>query len=283
MTCWKVIKRIKIKMYKILIVWALSQELNIVKEQIKELALRNIKSSFLTTWIWNYNMILNLTRFLEQNNDFDFIINIWVCGYTSPQSSSLKEREQDEFIQIWRIFNLSNKKELIIPNLFDFWKLSSIASSEKVIYNYLELEWEEYVDMESYWFEKVCDSFSLPRIILKVPVDKIWKETKNFDFKKANDLLQNNIDYKKLLEKIEWYLENTFSIQRKVKEKWVLKKYKEYFWFTFSENEIFKRFYYRYNALVDHDFDIYFEANKNFGKKEFLNGLWEYLEWFLVK
>jgi nucleoside phosphorylase len=32
---------------------------------------------------------------------------------------------------------------------------------------------EKFVDMESYGFEMVCDSFSLPRIILKVPVDKI--------------------------------------------------------------------------------------------------------------
>ncbi len=56
-------------MKKILIVWALSREINIVKEEIKKLELINIKTSFLTTWMGNYNMIINLTRFLE-NHDF---------------------------------------------------------------------------------------------------------------------------------------------------------------------------------------------------------------------
>jgi hypothetical protein len=36
-------------MYKILIVSAYSQELNIVKKEIKKLALKNLKTSFLTT------------------------------------------------------------------------------------------------------------------------------------------------------------------------------------------------------------------------------------------
>ena len=261
-------------MYKILIVSALSQEMNPIKEQIKKLELKNFKISFLTTWIWNYNMILNLTSFLEQNKDFDFIINIWVCWYSNKKI---------DFFQVWRSFNLSNNKELIIPHLIDFWNLESIACSESVIYNWEKLEWEDYIDMESYWFEKVCDSFRLPRMILKVPVDKVWEETKNFDFKKSTKFLKENIDYKKLLEKIENYLENTFSSQRKVKEKDIIENYKEYFGFTFSENEIFKRFYYRYNALVKEKFDIYFEENKNSNKKEFLNGLRDYLDWFLVK
>lgn len=261
-------------MYKILITWALSQELNIVKEEIKKLKLRNIKTNFLTTWIWNYNMVLNLTKFLDNNNDFDFILNIWVCGYKSIKR---------DLIQIWRIFNLSNSKELIIPNLIDFWYLSSIASSEKNIYDSDYLEWEEYVDMESYWFEKVCDSFSLPRIVLKVPVDKIWEETKKFDFEKANDLLHNNIDYKLLLKKIINYLEKTFSMQRVVNEKCFFENYKNIFWFTFSENEIFKRLYYRYIALVNNDFDKYYKKNNKLSKKDFLKKLDEDLKEFLVK
>ncbi len=271
-------------MYKILIVWALSQEINIVRDEIKKLSLRNIKTSFLTTWVGNYNMILNLTRFLEQNNDFDFIVNIWVCGYIPPsQPSPPREEGVAQIIQIARILNLSNSKELIIPKILDFWELVSIACSENVIYDKNDLLDELYVDMESYWFEKVCDSFSFPRIILKLPVDKVWEETKKFDFDKAKKSLSQNIDYKLLFDKIYNYLENTFSFQRKIKEKEVFEKYKEYFLFTFSENEIFKRLYYRYLALVNDDFDIFFSDNKELSKKDFIMKLDEYLEWFLIK
>jgi nucleoside phosphorylase len=62
--------------------------------------------------------------------------------------------------------------------------LVSIAASEKPVFDEKDLIQfssnmknknigEKFVDMESYGFEMVCDSFSLPRIILKVPVDKI--------------------------------------------------------------------------------------------------------------
>lgn len=262
-------------MNKILIVWALSQEINVVKEEIKKLWLRNIKTSYLTTWMWNYNMILNMTRFLE-NHDFDLVINIWVCWYREIKN---------DFIQVWRIFNLVNNKELIIPKIIDFWILESIASSETVIYNDKDLLGENYIDMESYGFEKVCDSFSIPRILLKIPVDKVWKETKNFDFKKAEKYLRNNINYKELFEKIDIYLENHFNIWKgkyKIHND-VFEIYNEKFNFTFSENEIFKRLYYRYISLVNKDFDAYYEINNDQDKKKFLKKLDKYLDKFLVK
>ena len=261
-------------MYKILIVWALSQEVNVIKHEIKKIGLKNIKTSFLTTWIGNYNLILNLTRFLEKNRDFNFVINIGVCWYKD---------DNKDLLQIARVFNLSNNKELIIPNLFDFGQLSSIACSEKIIYDSDSLDWEIYVDMESYGFEKALDSFALPRIILKVPIDKIWDETKNFDFDKASLLLQNNINYKLLFEKIESYLENKLLSQKNAHENPIFEKYKNYFWFTFSENEIFKKLYYRYSALINDDFNVYFENNKELGKKDFLKKMNSYLDWFLVK
>ena len=229
-------------MKKILIVWALSQEINIIKEEIKKLDLRNIKTSFLTTWMWNYNMILNLTRFLEKH-DFDIVLNIWVCGYLSD----LKEK----FIQVWRVKNLANNRELIIPKIINFWKISTIFSSEKIVYEASSLPLGEiergtnFVDMESYGFEMVCDSFKVPRIILKVVVDKIWEETKNFDFKKAEKNLRNNIDYKELFLQIDLHLEKHFDIW-----KWKYKihndnieLYNKNFNFTFSEKEIFKKLY----------------------------------------
>jgi len=262
-------------MYKILIVWALSQEINPIKEEIKKLELRNVKTSFLTTWMGNYNMILNLTRFLE-NNDFDLIVNIWVCGY---------KKYYNDFIQIWRIYNLVNKKELIIPKIIDFWKFESIACSEAPIYKEKKLWDENYIDMESYGFEKVCDSFSIPRIILKIPVDKIWEETKKFDFKKAEKYLRENINYKELFDKIIIYLENHFNIWKgkyKVHND-IFDTYNEKFNFTFSENEIFKRLYYRYISLVNKDFNFYYEENKDENKKKFLKWLEKYLDKFLVK
>jgi len=251
---------------KILIVCALSAELNNIKEIVKNLGLRDIKLSFFTTWMGNYNTILNLTRFLE-NNSFDFIINIWVCGYKT---------EKIEAFQVARIYNLANLKEVIVPNLIDFLSLQSIACSDKIIFDSLLIWDENFVDMESYGFEIVCDSFKIPRIILKIPVDKIWEETKNFDFEKASTFLKQNIDYKLLFEKISIYLENG-------EEKIDFEKYFKDFNFTFSEKEIFKKLYFRYKSLVWNDFEKYFEENNKVNKKLFLKWLEEFLDDFLVK
>lgn len=259
-------------MKKILIVWAFSQELNPIKKEIKKLSLRDIKLSFLTTGMWNYNMILNLTKYLEQEDNFDFIINIWVCWY--------KEIKED-FIQVWRVLNLSNNSEYIIPNLISFWKLVSIASSENIITNNNDLKEEEYVDMESYWFEKVCENFKIARMILKIPVDKVWKETKNFDFKKAELYLEKNINYEELLEKISNYL-NENKIENKD-----LSKYNNYFAFSFTQKIIFEKLYNKFEVLTWEDFEKYFYEyirsleelqNTKQESKKFLDKLDKYLE-----
>lgn len=253
-------------MKKILIVCALSAELNNIKNIAKNLGLINVKLSFFTTWIGNYNTILNLTRFLE-NNSFDFVVNIWICWY--------KDKKIDAF-QVARIYNLSNSKEVIVPNLIDFLSLESIACSEKVVIDNNILKEEKFVDMESYGFEMVCDSFNIPRILLKIPVDKVWDETKNFDFEKAKLYLSKNIDYKTLLEKISLYLE-------KQEKKVDFEKYFDIFNFTFSEKEIFKKLYYRYKSLIWTDFDTYFQENIQLNKKIFLKWLEEFLELYLIK
>lgn len=262
-------------MKKILIVWALSREINIVKEEIKKLELINIKTSFLTTWMGNYNMIINLTRFLE-NHDFDLVLNIWVCWYLE---------ENKKFIQVGRVKNNSNNKELIIPKIINFWDIESILSSEKIISDKTMLWEETFVDMESYGFEMVCDSFSIPRIILKIPVDKVWVETVNFDFQKAENNLRNNLDYKDLFIKIIEYIDNHFQIW-----KWKynihhseIDVFSNHLWFTFSEKEIFKRLYFRYLALVNKDFGIYFESHKEEVKKTFLHNLEKFMEDYLVR
>jgi len=259
-------------MKNILIVTALSAELNPIKKIIKKTKFKNIKLSFLSVWMWNYNMILNLTRFLEKEEKYDFIINIGVCWY--------KEKKQD-FIQVWRIINLSNNDELIIPDLINFWKIESILSSDKIISNNKELNLEEYVDMESYWFEKVCESFKISRIILKIPVDKLWDETKNFDFKKAEKYLKENIDYKKILAKIEEYLDKNNFINID------LTKYNNYFWFSFTQELIFKKIYNKFEVLTWESFEDYFDnytrsldeiKNTKQESKKFLENLDKYLE-----
>lgn len=253
-------------MKNILVVCALSAELNEIKQIFKDAKFRDIKISFFTVWMGNYNTILNLTRFLE-NNIFDFVVNIWICWY--------KEKKIDAF-QVARIYNLSNSKEVIIPNLIDFLSLESIACSEKIVTDNIILKEENFVDMESYGFEMVCDSFKIPRILLKIPVDKIWSETKNFDFEKAKLYLSKNIDYKTMLEKISIYLE-------KQEDKIDFEKYFKDFNFTFSEKEIFKKLYYRYLSLIWSDFDTYFQENIQLNKKIFLKWLEEFLELYLIK
>jgi len=260
-------------MYKVLIVWATSWELKTIIKKIKELNFNNVKFDYLITWMWNYSSIFSLTKYLSKNNDIDFVINIWVCWY--------KNKYEKNF-QVWRIKNLANKKELIIPNFINFWKIESIASSENIVYDN-QIIWEEnFVDMESFWIEYVLEKINIARILLKIPVDKIWDETKNFDFEKAKKYLEENIDYKTLIEKIINYLEKN---KKDINNAY---KYFEILNLTESQKIIFERLYNKYNVLVWEDFDEYlnnflekFNNDKKTQKndiKKFLNELDLFLE-----
>ena len=253
-------------MKKILIVTALSQELNAIKSEINSIKLKDVKVSYLSVWKWNYNLILNLTNFLNKNK-FDFIVNVWVCWYYWFK---------EDIIQIWRIYNISNSKEIIVPLFFEFAKIESIDCSEKIISSKNFQAESNYVDMESYWFELVTDNFLLPRIIIKVPVDKIWDETINFDCSKAENLLRNKVNYNLLLAKIKEYLDKIVS-----KEDFL--EYVENYNFTFSEKEIFKKLCNRYLSLVSNDIEKYINENQVENKDEFLKNFELYLEKFLIK
>jgi len=249
------------KIYKILFIAATSWELKIIKQEVKKIKLQNMKLYFWLSWIWNYSIILSLDSFLNKQK-YDFIVNIWVCWYTA---------EYQKIIQISRIKNLANNDELIVPVLFKFAALKSIASSEKVIFSDKDMLWEDFVEMESYWIELVCTKFQIPRIILKVPIDKVWKETKNFDFKKAKKLLVENIDYKKLVKNIWEYLAKNNSVENVNLQS--LQKYQEYYKMTFSEKVIFEKLFNKYLVLVEEDwgekFGLFFEKNKELNKKDF--------------
>lgn len=242
-------------MYSLLFTSALPGEIKVVKSMLKTLD-NKIKIEFLSTWIWSYKTILNLAKYLSENK-YDFLVNIWICGY-------LKEKS---LFQVARISNIHNWKELLIPIPFKFLSLDSIACSENIVYDKKNLQDENYVDMESYWFELVCDDFKIPRIILKVPYDKIWSsETKEFDKDKLDKLLKQ-IDYNKLIEEIVKFLE------KHKKDKIDFSKYFEHYNFTFSEKLIFEKMYYKYVSLVWENFDKFFEENKTLSKKEFLEEL----------
>jgi len=259
------------KVYKILFVCALSPELKIVKQEIKKLDIsKNLEISFFVSGFWNYETIYNLTTFLSRNT-FDFVVNIWVCWYTS---------EKSDLVQITRIFNLSNKKELISPIFVDFAKIESIFCSEEIVYSPISLhlgetEWVVFVDMESFWFEFVLAKFAIPRMILKVPVDKIWEETKDFDYKKALEMLWNNIAYKKLILEIESYLKNTSLQPSPLEERGqgIKDKIKNYFRLTFSEKIILEKLLNKIIVLKLVDLESFFEENKALQKKEFLEKL----------
>lgn len=242
-------------MHKILFTSATSLELKKIKSIIKKDQFK-AKIDFLCLWVWNYKTILNLTKHLQENN-YNFVVNIWICWF-------IKEKNP---IQIARIYNLSNKKELLVPVHFKFLKLETIACNETVVYEEIILWDEKYVDMESFGFEFVLDNFKIPRIILKIPFDKVWSQkTKNYDTKEIEKLLEK-IDYKKLIEKIIEFLDKYENKNIDFSE------YFKYFKFSFSEEIIFEKLYYRYETLTWKDFKDFFEENKNLAKKEFLKKL----------
>ncbi len=237
-------------MYKILFVSALSWELKPIKERVKKLNIPNLKIDFFSTWMWNYNMILNLTKYLS-SKDYDFIVNIWSCWHKNLDKT---------IYQIARILNSSNDKELLVPINFKVSNLIDCYCFEKPVSKF-DIK-DSIVDMESYGFEMVADSFQLPRLILKTPVDNIWEK---FD---KNIFLDNldKIDFKNILESIKSYLKT-------IPQKDNLDNYIDYFGFSFSQKQIFKKLYNKYIALIWDDFESFFQENKQLWRKEFLKKL----------
>jgi len=191
---------------KILLCYATAWEWKIIKEQIKNLNLKiNLDITYLCTWMWMYETIFNLTKVLN-NQDFDIVLNIGVCGY-------INERKYPDWpghgrIQVARTVNLTTNKELIVPIFVELGSLESIGCSEKII----NVKWEiinyklqtiNYIDMESWAIEYVCDKFRIPRVILKIPVDKIGEE--EFNKRKGEILLAENLNYWKMIERLMNY------------------------------------------------------------------------------
>lgn len=271
----------KIIMKKILFIAATSWELKIIKQEVKKHKPHDVVCSFLLLGMWNYNTILSLTKELEKNT-YDFVVNIGVCGWTISDSHSLIQ-EITECIQVARIKNRANERELLVPVFLKITQLESIISSETIVSSSEEIslfiendEGNIWVDMESYWVELVCEKYDIPRMLLKVPVDEIWEETQNFDFEKAKTLLAKNINYRELLWKIWEYLdeccnvgnENFHSLQ-------ALQKYSNFYKMSVTEKIMFQKLYNKYIVLIEDEwwekFDNFFEKNKLLSKKNFFN------------
>ena len=256
-------------MHQILVVWALSQELNVIRKQIKNANVSWIKIDFLQTWMWNYNTIFSLTKKLEQKK-YDFVLNIWVCGFRKFN----KIENIDKYYQVTRIVNIFNQKELIVPNILNFWKQASIFSCDDIAYDIkntnnllteIKFKKGKYIlnfnysndfvllDMESFGFEFVCVKYNLPRMILKVPIDFSWDDLDKIDYNNTLGRLEKNIDYKKLIETIKSYLDT------QNKEKLNLDKYFNKLKFSQRQKEIFEFLYKKYEVLIWDDFDTYFE------------------------
>ena len=181
---------------KILIVSALPAELKTIKTQIKSLNLKTkLAIDYLCTGMGNYAMIFALTKYLTENTGQDiFLVNIGICGYYS-------DTLPPAVVQIWRVKNLTTWKELLPPLPFLIGDITSIYCSEKLLMSW-NIEWEGFVDMESWGFEWVADHFRLPRLLLKVPCDKVGEETLNFDRTLALSKLAQGINYQDLIQKI---------------------------------------------------------------------------------
>lgn len=205
---------------KILLCYATAWEWKIIKEQIKNLKLKiNLDITYLCTWMGMYETIFNLTKLLN-NQTFDIVLNIWVCGYLN---------EKKDWIQVARTVNINTSKELIVPIFVEFGNLESIGCSDVVVRKYptldpsplygeginsplykvergaedgvrYKLSTINYIDMESWAIEYVCDKFRVPRVILKVPVDKVGEE--EFDREKGRELLRENLDYEMIIKKL---------------------------------------------------------------------------------
>lgn len=240
---------------KILFVVALPIELKMIKQEIKKLEIINIQVDFLSSWVWSYNTIYSLKEYIDKNWNPDFIINLWVCGKTDNKNA--------EFIQIYRIKNLADKKEKICPVYFEFTKLESIACSENIVTDKKDLLDEIYVDMESFWVDFVSTKEKIPYIILKIPFDSVWEDSKKVELKELENKFLN-FPYKELINSVKKYTEKNSK-----KEIENLDFYKDFFTLTYSETEILKR---NYNKFIAYNlnFKEFFENNKDLPKEKFL-------------
>lgn len=211
--------------------------------------------------IGNIKTSIQLTHALALKS-YDIVINIWVCGYKT---------EKESCIQIVRTLYTPTNKEALVPQFIEYAPIRTIVCSETPVYNPNELPQYNYVDMESYAVENVCEYLRIPRLILKVPVDKIGAETRNFDTQKAQQQLRENIDMELLMKKISSYLSS-------LPKKYDSSLYQEHFRWTETERHILEYEIQKFVTLSDEDFHTFFQKHAGENKKDFLKKLKDYTQ-----
>jgi nucleoside phosphorylase len=240
---------------KILFVAALHAELKVLREVFTPQP-EHVQADFFVSGVWCLETSMRLTQKLSES-PYDFIINIWICGY--------RETRQD-IIQIARSVYLSTDRELLIPQFIKLAPRVSIACSEVPVYESAILWEENYVDMESYALEKLAEYFRVPRLILKVPYDKIWQETYDFNPSEAQAYLKNILTSLDIYPSLVKYFSN-------LTEKKDISSYLDYYPFTVSEKIIFEKYFYSYITLASESFEVFFNTHKGLEKKAFLKEL----------
>lgn len=216
-------------MKNLLIISALSIESKEAKKICENIKIKDLKISFLTTWVGNLNVIYSLKDYFDKKQLPDFVLNIWTCW--------AKTWKEMSYFQVCRVKNLSNNKESLPPVYLKLSRIDEILCSDKVITNN-EIMWDfEYVDMESFWIDFICSKENIPFIMLKKPFDIVWSNSKNLDL---SDLQKSfmEINFIEILNNIALYLEKNSPIFSQTE----LSKFKTKFKLTFSEFEIFKKF-----------------------------------------
>lgn len=200
---------------KILVVAAMPNELKAIKEWIKSAGLKiNLDIDYLCCGIWNYETISSLEHYLTQNPEPTFIWNIWICGYWNPNNE-----KKSEPIQVASIVNIHTEKEMITPPFIRIAPLKTCFSGENVILERPKFQkeiWaidnEMFFDMESWWIELVVSKYKYPHLILKLPFDFIWEETKSLKNEKPFKNMEiplEKLPYYEYLEKIlGWISDN---------------------------------------------------------------------------
>jgi len=221
----------------ILFIAALPAELNSIKKEVKKLRLVWIRAKFFLSWVWNYKTLYNLKHHLDNLTEKpDFLVNIWLCWKTKSAS--------DNIFQVYRILWAANTRELLCPIYIDFLAKQSLLSSEKVIITSDGMQWESYVDMESYAIDTIGTEEKIPYIIIKKPFDIVSEASKNIDLEKFVDCL-SDIGYTGLTSTIQKFLEKHHDKDEELRQKYLLETLKIYN-FTFSEKEIWKKSYAKY-------------------------------------
>lgn len=240
----------------ILFTIALPIEAKIIKQEIKNLSLKWFKTDILITWVWILNSVYTIKNYIQEYWKPDFIVNIWVCGQ--------KNENESNFLQVYRIKNISNAKESLCPIYIKNLPLISIACSDKIITQSDEIWDENFVDMESFWIDFICDKEKIPYIIIKKPFDVISRNSLKVDKIELERCL-SWFDYHSLIHQIQDFL----SVNKKESFETVIQDFKKNYRLTFSEIEIFKKYINKQVAFWENQKQI-FDFLWKLWKKQFI-------------